>query len=242
MRDQAEDYVASGENFAFFSGNTCWWRVSFDDPIRFRRTANWYDPAGPNRPENALTGVSYRNAGEGDKDRPRVGYIVQNASHWAFADTGLNDGDTFGEGEWLVGYECDGANFDRGRGPPFSPKLDDGTPATFVILAVGDVRVFNGTQGNAAATMGVYTNGGTVFTAATTDWPRVVGLNGESRTVQITRNVLLQLSNGGSMANVRSWQGSVTGDLAPGDVDKLDCVACQLRGGHFDLRSPAPNQ
>jgi hypothetical protein len=43
--------------------------------------------------------------------------------------------------------------------------------------------------------MGVYTNGGTVFTGATTDWPRVVALNGELNTVQITRNVLDVLSS-----------------------------------------------
>ena len=39
--------------------------------------------------------------------------------------------------------------------------------------------------------MGVYTRGGTVFTAGTTDWAH--GLKGDEKVVQITRNVLDQL-------------------------------------------------
>jgi hypothetical protein len=192
MRDQAEAFIRNGGNFAFFSGNTCWWVVEFDGNFRFQRAANWWN--GANRPENSLTGVSFRNGGEGNQDRPNVGYVVQNHDHWVFAGTGLQDRDPFGVEEKIVGYEADGANFDRSQGPPFVPKLDDGTPATFVILGVGDVSVFGGTDGNRAATMGIYTNGGTVFTGATTDWPRVVALNREPNTVQITLNVLNRLS------------------------------------------------
>jgi hypothetical protein len=193
MRDQAETFIQQGGNFAFFSGNTCWWVVEFDGSFRFQRTVNWWD--GGKRPENSLTGVSFRNAGEGNEARPKVGYVVQNQNHWVFDGTGLADGDPFGTAEWLVGYESDGANFDRSQGPPFVAKGDDGTPSTFVILGVGDVTSFDTAQGNAAATMGVYTRGGTAFTGATTDWPRVVGLNAESNTVQITVNVLNRLSH-----------------------------------------------
>ena len=39
--------------------------------------------------------------------------------------------------------------------------------------------------------MGVYTRGGTVFTAGTTDWAR--GLKGDEKVAQITRNVLDKL-------------------------------------------------
>src|SRR5262249_20940434 len=51
---------ASGGNVAFFSGNTCWWHITFDDPTTIRRPHYWHDIG---RPENSLTGVSYRNAG-----------------------------------------------------------------------------------------------------------------------------------------------------------------------------------
>lgn len=192
MRDQAEAFIQNGGNFAFFSGDTCCWVVEFNGDFLFQRTIRWWK-AG--RPENSLTGVSSRNAGEGDMDRPKVGYVVQNHDHWVFVGTGLQEGSSFGVAEELVGYEADGAVFDRSQAPPFVPKGDDGTPATFVILGVGDTTVFNARQGNSAATMGVYTNGGTVFTGATTDWPRVVALNGEPNTVQITRNVLDALSS-----------------------------------------------
>jgi hypothetical protein len=197
MRDHVEEFIARGGNVAFFSGNTCWWRAEFDDAIRFRRTANWSDMPVPNRPENSLTGVSYRNAGEKDENRPSVGYRVQHANDWPFENTSLQEGDTFGDGEHdgLVGYECDGANFNRNDPAPVNPTRDDGTPDTFVILGIGDVTVFSERKGNAAATMGMYTNNGTVFTAATTDWARVLS-QGEPRVVQITRNVLNRL--GGS--------------------------------------------
>ena len=218
MRDQAElGFIQRGGNFAFFSGNTCWWKVDLTDGYRLRRTDNWSKT--PNRPENSLTGVSWRNGFEGDKDRPKFGYIVQNHAHWIFAGTGVNgaglqEGDRFGFDEELIGYEADGANFDRTQGPPFVPKLDDGTPATFVILGVGDALQFaGGGNGNAAATMGVYTNGGTVFTGATTDWSRVVGLNGESNTVQITRNVINRLRRSGPAHYTAVWQPSTEGEI-----------------------------
>jgi len=193
MRDHAERFIESGGNFAFFSGNTCWWVVELNGDFLFQRTGHW----SPRRSENSLTGVSFRNAGEGNLDRPAVGYVVQDHDHWIFHGTGLKDGDGFGFDEELVGYEADGANFDRAQGPPFRPKLDDGTPPSFVILGIGDVAGFSDGMGNRAATMGIYVNGqggGTVFTGGTTDWPRVVALNREPHTVQITLNVLNRLS------------------------------------------------
>ena len=196
MRDHVEDYIGSGGNVAFFSGNTCWWQLVFDDPTTIRRHAFWYQTI-PSRPENFLTGVSSHMIGDIGDPHP-VGYQVQHSDHWVFAGTGLSDGDTFGKDEQLVGYECDGANFDRGDGPPFHPKGDDGTPANFLILGIGDAYPIvcpeHRTPGaNYAATMGVYVRNGTVFTAATIDWPRVVGKNNEGNTVQITRNVLRRL-------------------------------------------------
>jgi hypothetical protein len=207
MRQHAERFVRRGGNMAFFGGNTCWWRVSFDDRSSFRRVATWSDPIGPDRPENLLTGVSFRNGGERDRDdHPRpVGYRVQHADHWVYAGTGLRDGEVFGDqpDEYLVGYECDGAHFDRGRlarGRPAEPTGDDGTPPDFTILGVGDTGASGWGLGNRAATMGLHGGSGgsvfagTVFTAATTDWPRVLA-GGTSRAVeQVTRNVLDRLA------------------------------------------------
>lgn len=200
MREHADRFVRSGGNIAFFGGNTCWWRVSFDgqppgDALTFRRVDNW-----PDRPENQLTGVSFRNGGERDRDEHPVpvGYRVQHADHWVYAGTGLREGEEFGghPKEYLVGYECDGAHFDRAefsRGRPARPTGEDGTPEGFTILGIGDTSPSGWGLGNRAATLGLHQLGrGTVFTAATTDWPRVLA-SGCATVETITHNVLEQL-------------------------------------------------
>ncbi|NRQ36488.1 hypothetical protein HII36_32340 [Nonomuraea sp. NN258] len=191
MRAAVKGHVADGGNAAFFGGNTCWWRVVFQDELTFSRVGFWHET---DTPENTMIGVSFRNGGERDRDEHPipVGFRVQHAGHWAYAGTGLADGDVFGREEYLVGYECDGAEFDRQAGPPYSPTGADGTPDGFTILAVGDTRPSGWGFGNAAATMGVFTRGGgTVFTGATTDWVR--GLGSSPAVEQITRNVLDRL-------------------------------------------------
>jgi hypothetical protein len=190
MRDAAETHVAEGGNLAFFSGNTCWWRVVFSDEVTYARVHTWHEIG---RPENSLLGVSFRNGGERDRDdHPQpVGFRVQHADHWVYAGTGLRDGDVLGEQEHLVGYECDGAAFDRSdleAGRPVAASGDDGTPPAFLVLGVGDARAAGWGFGNGAATMGLFTRGGTVFNGATTDWARV--LTASPLLQQITRNVV----------------------------------------------------
>jgi hypothetical protein len=195
MRTSVERFVATGGHAAFFGGNTCWWDVEFEDAWTFRRSGHWSDVPVPGRPENALTGVSFRHGGErppGAQPTP-VGFHVQHADHWVYAGTGLRDGDVFGErpDEHLVGYECDGAHFDRGalrRGSSVRPTGEDGTPPDFTILGVGDVGLRGWGNGNRAATLGVHEPRGTVFTASTTDWPRLLS-RGSAVVEQITQNV-----------------------------------------------------
>ena len=200
MRGAAEKFVAGGGDIAFFGGNTCWWRVAFDDQFSFRRLHPWSDRPIPDNPENRLTGVSFRNGGERDRDEHPipVGYRVQHADHWVYADTALRNGDVIGDrpDEYLVGYECDGAHFHRTAldvSGAITPSGIDGTPSNFAILGIGDVSASGWGLGNRAATMGLYTNNGTVFTAATTDWPRVVAAGRSPAVEQITRNVLDRL-------------------------------------------------
>ena len=202
MRANVTAAVGRGHNVAFFGGNTCWWRVSFEDGdgCSFRRAAEWSDPAAGYEPENTLTGVSFRNGGERDRDDHPVpvGYRVQHADHWIFEGTGMCEGTTFGDapGEYLVGYECDGAHFDRRvleRGGTVEPTGEDGTPQGFVILGVGDVAASGWGIGNRAATMGLHTRSGTVFSGATTDWPRLLGRN--PVVDRVTHNVLGRLSS-----------------------------------------------
>jgi hypothetical protein len=200
MRVGVEGFIRQGHNVAFLSGNTCWWRIAFDDAFSFRRLHYWWNTPVPNNPENALTGVSFRNGGERDQHQyPQpVGYRVQHADHWVYAGTGLGEGEIFGDGpeQYIVGYECDGAEFDRAallNGHAAQPTGNDGTPANFIILGIGDVGASGWGLGNKAATMGLYSNNGTVFTASTTDWVRVVADGAAPAVEQITRNVLDRL-------------------------------------------------
>lgn len=144
--------------------------------------------------------MSFRNGGERDRDDHSVpvGYRVQHAEHWVYAGTGLRNGDVFGDapGEYIVGYECDGADFDRAEfeaGRTVTPTGADGTAAGFTILAIGDTRPSGWGMGNSAATMGLFTPAGTVFNAATTDWTRVLTGGSSPIVERLTRNVLDRL-------------------------------------------------
>ena len=211
MRRYVEAFVENGGNVAFFSGNTCWWRVHFVegnaafvcDKTKLAGDDQKRDQWFGFDPENRLTGVSHRNGGgQWWGKREAVGYKVQHADHWIFEGTGLRDGDIFGADHALVGYECDGASIaDQPDERGFAvPRHDDSTPKTFVILGTGrlgpewaqDPEDF---PGGRAATMGIHANNGVVFTAATTDWPRVVA-DGEPRTGKITENILHRLGSG----------------------------------------------
>jgi hypothetical protein len=206
MRAHVEAFTRQGGNVAFFSGNTCWWHIEFCDftkcadgelhPTAFIRDFETWKK----NPENSLTGVSYRNGGGSwIAEREALGYTVQNADHWVYEGTGLRNGDVFGADEHLVGYECDGALFTRDNHGFPVPTGADGTPPDFVILGVGELADKgwqfeareNQNQQSHAATMGLYTRGGIVFTAATTDWTRVLVSN--THVDRITRNVLNRL-------------------------------------------------
>jgi hypothetical protein len=212
MRDQVERFIDNGGNVAFFSGNVCWWQVRFEDGNRTmvcyksaledplsgvdngRVTVEWYS-APVARPENPLTGVSFRNgAGIWQPCNSSMGektYQVRFANHWVFAGTGLHDNATFGRGENIVGYETDAAEYVETDGIPRVTGRD-GTPPTFVVLATADLRDWLPCGKGGYATMGIYRRTGTVFTAATTDWANGFQFP-ESVVHQITRNVVSRL-------------------------------------------------
>jgi hypothetical protein len=219
-RNHVEDFVAGGGNLAFFGANICWWRIHLvDDGTAIvchqggPRGAldHWWPPTGAGRPEDALTGVSYRHGG-GWWDGPREtgGFIVQEPEHWVFAGTGLHAGQAFGKDSAppLVGYECDGAplqEFDAASGrallAPDAARC--GTPPGFRVLAAGllgdgwqerPLREMHAADaGIHAAVLGIHTRNGTVFTAGTTDWAQVLGTDQDARVDRITRNVIDRL-------------------------------------------------
>jgi hypothetical protein len=219
-RERVEDFIAGGGNLAFFGANVCWWRIHLVDGGSAMvchqggpRGAldHWWPQTGVNRPEDGLTGVSYRHGG-GWWDGPRrtAGYVMQQPDHWVFAGTGLRRGEVFGKDTTppLVGYECDGALLDRfdqatGIAALSTDARRCGTPEDFHLLAVGplgtdwqDLPAREASPFGAgihAATMGVYSRNGTVFTAATTDWAQVLTSAQDARVEKITRNVIDRL-------------------------------------------------
>jgi len=158
------------------------------------------------RPENQLTGVGflwggYQRSHEQFMDGPGS-FIVHRPEHWLFEGTGLKKDDRFGGKDTIVGYECDGCEMTWSDGLPF-PTTNDGTPKSFTILgtceakwAPGDSLWYDRFPKDrvGAAVLGVYTQGGTVVTAGTTDWAH--GLRGDDPAVtRITRNVLDRLGS-----------------------------------------------
>jgi hypothetical protein len=214
MRDTAERFLAEGGNIAFLTGNTCWWqfrleeagrtfvcyRDAAEDPLAgtddAHVTVEWTS-APVNRPENPLTGTSFRR-GAGcwgnTAAMATAAWTVGFADHWAFEGTGLADGDTFGAG--TVGYETDAAEVVQVDGVPRVTGRD-GTPPSFVVLATAELSDWRRWGQGGAATMGVFRapSGGTVYNAATTGWGNGLGSAPDPMVDRITRNVLGRLCN-----------------------------------------------
>jgi hypothetical protein len=213
MRDHLEAYVGRGGNVAFFSGNSVCWQVRLEQSGRAMRchkeavdedpeylpgrhrllTTRWSDPL-VGRPENYLTGVGWGQGGyhrsHGMHTEGSGAYTVRRADHWVFEGTGLRDGEEFGGGSTIIGYETDGCLYEMGPDGLPRPTGADGTPLNFAILAQAPASLYAGHAGT--ATMGLYTRGGTVFTAGTTDWSH--GLASDPHVQRITRNLLGRLS------------------------------------------------
>lgn len=157
------------------------------------------------RPENGMTGVGFLWGGyhlsHGQFMEGTGAYQVHRPEHWVFAKTEIEKGDEFGGKDTIVGYECDGCEMTWEGGLPF-PTHRDGTPKTFTILgtcparwAPGDCYWYDKFPKDrvGASVLGVYTQGGTVFTCGSTDWAH--GLRGnDPAVVQITKNILGRLS------------------------------------------------
>ncbi|MGB3118314.1 MAG: N,N-dimethylformamidase beta subunit family domain-containing protein, partial [Verrucomicrobiales bacterium] len=160
------------------------------------------------RPENQLTGVGFLWGGyhrsHGQFMDGKASYTVHRPEHWVFEGTKLKKGEEFGGKDTIVGYETDGCELEWREGLPY-PTHRDGTPETFTVLGTcpaswhpDDAEWYEKWEKGriGAACMGVWTSaqGGTVFTAATTDWAH--GLAGGDPAVEkITRNVLEKLGH-----------------------------------------------
>jgi hypothetical protein len=138
----------------------------------------WMAPPAA-RPSNSLTGLNFYDAQAGAINRDGAGtpgdWMVRDATHWAFAGTGLSAGDRLGA-RWFPNDEVDGLPLDW-TGNPYDasgvPAIRGsayvaGTPGTFQILATAEANPFGLPHLSAPrwAVMGWYTSeaGGLVFT------------------------------------------------------------------------------
>ena len=162
MRDQVEAWVDDGGLAAFFSGNTSFWQVRFEDdstmtsykfdweqdPLvgtdREHEVATmWSDPLS-RRPETEMTGVSFTRGGYArTRHAPKGsgGYTVQRPDHWAFQDVAALRGDLFGTDPPVVGYECDGCDLIMVDGLPTAAGTG-GTPANFEVLGTAPAHLW----------------------------------------------------------------------------------------------------
>jgi hypothetical protein len=168
MRDTVDDFVERGGNVAFFSGNSLYWQVRFEDEGRtmvcYKHKAHeqdpvmgterqhlltsiWSDPA-IGRPENWTTGLSFCRGGYvrigWGVPRSSGAYTIYRPDHWAFTGTDLRYGDLLGLGSYIVAYEVDGCEFILENGLPI-PTHVDGTPESFTILAASPARLLSNT-------------------------------------------------------------------------------------------------
>ncbi len=119
-RNNVEQARDAKVNLAFFSANSAYWRVRFENGsnggtnrvmVCYKGAATSSEPTTKfrnqlnNRPESALMGVMYI----GDKDIVYAGFdfVVKNSSDPYYANTNLQDGDVLSQ---LVGFEWDAIN------------------------------------------------------------------------------------------------------------------------------------
>ena len=165
MRDTVEAFLSGGGNAAFFSGNTCWWQVRFDDrhrgmtcfkyragedpvagtPDERLLTAPWSDRR-IGRPEPTTTGLTFTRGGYSryglGVPRGSGAYTVWRPDHWIFEGTRLRYGDAVGLADAIVAYEVDGCELTTGDDGLPTPTHADGAPDTLEVLATAPARLW----------------------------------------------------------------------------------------------------
>lgn len=199
MRTNVESARDAGTHLGFFSANTCYWQIRFEDDLRtmvaYKETAPSSDPILRDgdplndhlvttlwrnvpvaRPEEALIGVMYTESPV-DAD-----IVIENASHWVFAGTGLQAGDRL---PGLLGYEVD-------------KIFGLASPPNLVRLAHSPFISDDGESGTADMTIYQTARGTIVFATGSIQWSwGLDDFNAASRgsrlnesAQRITRNVL----------------------------------------------------
>jgi hypothetical protein len=220
MRDRLDEFVEAGGNAIILSGNTMWWQVRFEndnlvvyknkglDPMTGINddvvTVRWWDDP-VFYPENSSIGVSFRNGGSVNTPNSLFreadgygGFWIADSQHNFMSGTGLTNKEILGFEHHIAGHETDGALFEWVDNKPVVTGTD-GTPLDFQVLAYSPANFLpahtNPEPG--ATTMGVFTNGGTVFNAAVVRWSDGLWVTkdreiADPRVSKITLNVIAE--------------------------------------------------
>jgi hypothetical protein len=164
MREAVEAFTATGGNAAFFSGNTCYWQVRFEDDLRqmvgFKYGADLDPVVGTPEerlitsawvdrrigwPEFSTTGLSFSRGGYSryglGVPKASGAYTVWRPDHWVFEGADLAYGDALGLADAIVAYEVDGCELTLVDGLPV-PTHSDGAPDTLEVLATAPAKLW----------------------------------------------------------------------------------------------------
>ena len=155
-RAQVEQFVDNGGHAAILSGNTCFWKVRWENDGKTYVCHKWKgftaEDAGPEKathlwshpafgaPEAELTGLSFNFGGYHRLgmcvSRGSSGFTVYNDKHWALNGTDLFYGDQLGADVPLIGYESDGCRFEFGEDGLPKAITTGGVPENLEIIAI----------------------------------------------------------------------------------------------------------
>lgn len=180
QRDTLDAFVEAGGNMARFAANMLWqvrlegenshqqvchkvW-ADQNDPVAGTEKAHLlttiWEHSSIKRPAAqtfSVTGLQGIYATyDGAAPRSSGGFTVYRAGHWAFENTSLMYGDTFGMEEGIVGYETDSVDYIIQRGLPFATDLHgplEGTEILAVTPGVVD-QVSSGGPGDGVLSIG----------------------------------------------------------------------------------------
>lgn len=252
MSDAVTAARDAGVNIGFFTSNTAYWRIRFeDDPITHEPdsvmvtykstesggpdpsgepTGTWRDPAGVNKPENAITGIMY--IGDNDKMYFPLRLSSEFTSDRLYRHTALQNmpaNSYIDVGDQIVGWEWDAAS-DNGSSPQGLQILAKTPVYGFLLRDYG--RASNGDLGDGTATVTRYTapSGAIVFASSTIQWSWGLGAHGldvvpvDPYISQMTYNILADMgAEPASPTFDVILDGSDTPDLAlPADKIKHD--------------------
>jgi hypothetical protein len=182
MYSRVKDWVFErGGRLVYLGGNGLECEVEFLDPATLHFRTQQPEPNGPfeNRmhrsfePTSALLGVTFTSTGA----MTSAPYRVVDNTHWAFAGTGLRQGDVFGAASLHERVPGGASGHETDKRTPSSP------PGTR-LLAKG----MNQDDGGAEMVHYETPGGGAVFSVGSITWPASILV--DSSVSRITRNVL----------------------------------------------------